>query len=146
MDNLLSKSVSFLQRAFLLPLRPLADSGTIMSKLNYHNLMKIDTPLPIHTVCLSTRPTPGLTPHSERKGPATRCDAVHPRWDVPMHLRCSKIACDALRCIFQHVGNFAPDFGISVYLYIWSNPFLHNGGNLMSFHLICVSKVYVISF
>ena len=45
-------------------------------------------------------------------GPATRCDAVHSRWDVPNLLRYIKIACDVLRCIFQHVVNFGPDFGI----------------------------------
>ena len=37
-------------------------------------------------------------------GPATRCDAVHPRWDVPKLLRYIRIACDVLQCIFQHVG------------------------------------------
>ena len=46
------------------------------------------------------------------KGLATHCDIVHLRWDVPKSLQCIKIACDALRCIFQHVGNLAPDFGI----------------------------------
>ena len=47
-------------------------------------------------------------------GPATRCDDAHLRWDVLKHLRCIKITCDVLRCIFQHVGNFSPDFGISL--------------------------------
>ena len=46
-------------------------------------------------------------------GPATHCDAAHLRWDVLKPLRCRKAACDALRCKFQHVGNFAPDVGIS---------------------------------
>ena len=46
-------------------------------------------------------------------GPAPRCDATHSRQNVLKPLRCMKIACDALRCIFQHVGNFAPDGGIS---------------------------------
>ena len=46
-------------------------------------------------------------------GPATRCVATHLRRDVLNSLRCIKIACDALRYIFQHVGNLSPDFGIS---------------------------------
>ena len=59
--------------------------------------------------------------------------------------QCRKIACDALRCIFQHVGNFALDFGISQPIIIrFSNGFYHNAGDLMSFYLIRVSKVCVI--
>ena len=46
-------------------------------------------------------------------GPATRCNAIHPQRKVLKPLRCIKIACDALRCIFQQVGHFSPDFGIS---------------------------------
>ena len=47
-------------------------------------------------------------------GPATRCDATHPRWNVLKPLRCIEITCDALRWVFQHVGISAPDFGISL--------------------------------
>ena len=81
-------------------------------------------------------------------GPATRCDTIiHLRWDVLKPMPCIKIACDALRCIFQHVGNFAPDFVISQQIIIrFSNGFYHNAGYLMGFHLICVSKVCVIYF
>ena len=46
-------------------------------------------------------------------GPATRCDAVHPRWDITKPLWYIKIACDVLRCIFQHVGISAPDSWLS---------------------------------
>ena len=84
---------------------------------------------------------------SHSKGPATRCDTGHLRWDVLKPMRCIKIACDALRCIFQHVGNFAPDFEISQPIIIrFSNGFYHNAGDLMSFHVICVSNVCVIYF
>ena len=82
-----------------------------------------------------------------RKGPATRCDAVYPRCDVPMYLRCIKITCDALQCIFQYVGNFAHDFGISqLFTVRFSNGFYHNDRHLMGFHLIYVLEVYVIYF
>ena len=48
-----------------------------------------------------------------------------------------KIACDALRCIFQHVGNFAPDGGISQLITIrFSKGFQYNDGHFMSLHLI----------
>ena len=64
-----------------------------------------------------------------------------------MPLRCSKIACDALRCIFQHVGNFAPDSGISqLCIILFSNGFYHNDGNLIVFFLTFVSKVCGIYF
>ena len=80
-------------------------------------------------------------------GPATRCDAVNPRWDVPMHLRCRKIACDALRWRFQHVGNFAPDFGITqLYIVRFSNRFQQNDGHLIYFHVICNRNFSVIYF
>ena len=62
-----------------------------------------------------------------------------------LHTCDGKIACDTLRCIFQHVGNFAPIFGISQpIIFRFSKGFYHNAGDLMSFHLICVSKVCVI--
>ena len=81
------------------------------------------------------------------KGPATRCDIAYLRWGVPNLLRCRKIVFDALRCIFQHVGNFAPDFGISQpFIIRFSNVFYHNDGDLMSFHLACVLKVCIIYF
>ena len=44
---------------------------------------------------------------------ATRLDALHPQWDVSKLMRYIKIACNALQCIFQHVGISAADFGIS---------------------------------
>ena len=56
--------------------------------------------------------------------------------------------CEALqRCIFQHVGNFAPDFGISQLFTIrFSNHFHHNAGNVMNFNLVGISNVYIIYF
>ena len=69
--------------------------------------------------------------HSQCIGPATRCDAAHPRWDILIHLRCCKITCNGLRCIFQHVGNFAPDFGISQLIIVrFSNVLQHSDGYL----------------
>ena len=70
------------------------------------------------------------------KGPATRCDATHPRRNVRKPLRCIKIKCDALRCIFQHVGNFAPDGSISQLITVqFSNGFQYYDGHFTSFHL-----------
>ena len=77
-------------------------------------------------------------------GPATRCDAVLPRWDVPIHLRCPKIACDGRRCIFQHVGNFAPDFGISQPLIVrFSIGLQYSDGHSIGFPVIYDSKLPV---
>ena len=71
-------------------------------------------------------------------GPATRCDATHPQQNVLKPLRCIKIACDALRWIFQHVGSFAPDGGISQLITVrFSNGFQYNDGHFMNFDLIC---------
>ena len=75
-------------------------------------------------------------------GPATRCNAVHLRCDIPKLLRCRKTACDALRCKFQHVQYFAPDFDLSQPFAIrFSNSTRHCDWNLMSFHVICASKI-----
>ena len=69
-------------------------------------------------------------------GPATRCDVAHLRWGVPKPLRCTENACDALRCKFQHVGNFAPDIGISqLFLVQFSSGFHHNDWHLESLRL-----------
>ena len=69
--------------------------------------------------------------------PDTRCDAAHLRWDVLKDLRCIKITCDVLRCIFQHVGNFSPDFGISLrFIVRFSNGLDHCDGHLIGFHMI----------
>ena len=74
-------------------------------------------------------------------GQATRCDAAIPQRNVLQPLRCIKIPCDARRCIFQHVGNSALDFGISqLFTTRFSNGLHHNAGNLMSFPVMCVSK------
>ena len=70
------------------------------------------------------------------KGPATRCDIAHLRWDVLKPLRCIKIACDVLRCILQHVGNFSPDFGISLFIVRFSIGLHHCDGHVMSFHVM----------
>ena len=68
-------------------------------------------------------------------GPATCCDATHPRWNVLKPLRCIKIACDALRWVFQHVGISAPDFGISLlFIVLFSNGLDHCDGHLIGFH------------
>ena len=86
----------------------------------------------VHVLYLTTPP-----PSPACIDPATRCDAVHSRWDV-LKLRYIKIACDVPRCIFQHVGNFAPDFGISQPLIIrFSNGLQHCDGFNISFHVIC---------
>ena len=70
-------------------------------------------------------------------GPVTRCDAAHLEWNVLKPLRCIKIACDALRCIYHHVGNLAPDFGISqLFLFRFSNGLHHCNDHLISFHMI----------
>ena len=77
-------------------------------------------------------------------GPATRCDVVHPRWDVPTPRRCSKIPCDGLRCIFQHVGNFVPEFGISQLIIIqFPNDLQHSDGHSIGFPVMCDSKLSV---
>ena len=48
-----------------------------------------------------------------------------------------RIVCDALRCIFQHVGNFSLDFGISqLYNVQFSNGFQKNDGNVICIHVI----------
>ena len=45
-------------------------------------------------------------------------------------------SCDGLRCIFQHVGNFAPDFGISQLFSVrFPNDFQQNDGNVINFHV-----------
>ena len=42
------------------------------------------------------------------------------------------------RCIFQHVGNFAPDFGISQACIVrFSNGFLHDNKHLISVLVMC---------
>ena len=78
------------------------------------------------------------------KGPVTRCDAVHPRWDVPTLLRYIKITCDMLRCIFQHVGIFAPDFRISqLFIIRFSNGLQYCDRGSIPFHVICDRKLSV---
>ena len=77
-------------------------------------------------------------------GPATSCNAAHPRWDILIHLRCCKITCDGLRCIFQHVGNFAPDFRISqLNIVRFSNGLQHSDGYLTDFPVVCDLKLSV---
>ena len=76
-----------------------------------------------------------------RIGPATCCDAAHLRWGVSKPLRCIKNACDALRCKFQHVGNFAPDIGISqLFIVRFSNGLQHHDRFFIGFHVICDIK------
>ena len=79
-------------------------------------------------VCTTHLPKQNCLVPSKAIGAATRCDAVYPRWDVPMHLRCSNITCDALWCIFKHVGNFAPD------IVRFSSDLQHNIWQLVSFY------------
>ena len=67
-------------------------------------------------------------------GPATHCDVVHLLWGVPKPLRCRKIACDAMQCTFQHVGNFAPDIGVSkLFIVQFQSGFQRNDLHLVSF-------------
>ena len=54
-----------------------------------------------------------------------------------------KIPCDALRCIFQQVGNFVPDFGISQPIILFSNVFYDNAGDLMRFDMFIKSVRYI---
>ena len=107
----------------------------IIHKYNHTNLMKIFfSYMYYHCMFFSCFSYTLL----QSIGPATRCDATHPRWNVLKPLRCIKIACDVLRCIFQHVGNLSPDFGISqLYIVRFSNGFQQNDGHLMYFHVIC---------
>ena len=64
-----------------------------------------------------------------------------------MPRRCSKIPCDGLRCIFQHVGNFAPDFGIPRLFIIQSpNGLQHSDGHSIDFPVMCDSKLSVKNF
>ena len=68
------------------------------------------------------------------KGPATRCDATHPRWNVLKPMRCIKIACDALQWVFQRVGISAPDFEISLLFIVrFPNGLDHCNGHLIGF-------------
>ena len=67
-----------------------------------------------------------------------------PRRKVLKPLRCIKIGCDALRCIFQHVGSFAADGGISqLFIVRSSNSFQYDNEHLMSFLIICDSNFSV---
>ena len=59
-------------------------------------------------------------------------------------LRCIKIACDALRCIFQHVDNSPPDFGISqLFIARFTNSLRYFDGDSMSVYVLCWSKFSV---
>ena len=53
------------------------------------------------------------------KGPATRCDAGHPRWDVLKPLRCIKVTCNALHC--SKLRNYYVHL-----LGAWATPGVHN--------------------
>ena len=70
-------------------------------------------------------------------GPATRCDAAHLQWDVLKPLRCIKNAFNVLQCIFQHVGNFTPDFRISqLFIVRFSNSLHLCDDHLISLHMM----------
>ena len=59
-------------------------------------------------------------------------------------VRCIETACDALRCVFQHVINLAPDFEISqLFIVRFSNDLQQRDGYFMDFHVICESKLSV---
>ena len=59
------------------------------------------------------------------------------RWGVPKTLRCIKIASDRLQCIFQHVGNLAPNFGIfQLFTVRFSSGFQQNEGYWIYFLLV----------
>ena len=84
----------------------------------------------------------GATPQNINQKVGIRCDVVHLRWDVPKPLRYIKITCDVLRCIFQHVGISAPDFGISkLFIIRFSNGLQYCDGDSIPFHVICNSKL-----
>ena len=54
----------------------------------------------------------------------------------------SKITCDVLRCIFQHVGISAPDFGISkLFIIRFLNGLQYCDADSIPFHVICDSKL-----
>ena len=49
-----------------------------------------------------------------------------------------KITCNALRCIFQRVGNTAPDFEISLLCIVqFPNGLQHYDWHLINIHIIC---------
>ena len=49
-----------------------------------------------------------------------------------------KISCNVLRCIFQNVGIFSPDFGmIQPFIIRFSNGFQHRDDDLIRFPMIC---------
>ena len=69
-------------------------------------------------------------------GPATLCDAAYPR---PMGRSEARVMHqNRMRCIFQHVGNLAPNFRISqLSILRFLSGFQQNGELLILFHMIC---------
>ena len=100
---------------------------------------------PLHRRCAASQPVAGPIGPATRcdaKRPTTRCEAAHLRVDVLKPLRYIKITCDELRCIFQHVGISAPDFGISqLFIIRLSNGLQYCDEDAMPFHVICDSKL-----
>ena len=55
-----------------------------------------------------------------------------------------KIACDVLQCIFQHVGNFTPNFGISQpFIIRFSSGFQHDDKYLISLLVTQMSQLNI---
>ena len=81
------------------------------------------------------------------KGPVTRGDAAHPRWDVLKPPRCIKIACNALRCFSNMLEIWLP---ILEYLSCSSSDFQTIFSIMMSFYspfyAICELKLTVECF
>ena len=126
------------------PSRGLNRSREVATRCDVLHSPSCDIAIAVHRECRSSRSQLKSQRVAAPIGPATRCDAAHLRWGVSKLLRCKKNACDVLRCIFQHVGIFAPDFGISqLHILRFSNGFQHHDGVLMLFHLICELKLSV---
>ena len=78
-----------------------------------------------------------LTLSSRRDKALPHAAMLHSHDGMYLRPRCIKIACDALRWVFQHVGIPAPDFGISLLFIVrFSNGLDHCDGHLIGFHLM----------
>ena len=61
-------------------------------------------------------------------------------WVFPKLLRCMDISCIAMRCKFQHVGNFAPNVRVyQLFIVQLQSGFQHNDRHSLSFHVIWYS-------
>ena len=118
------------------------DSHHLWGDLGDMHVMTLNLNSTLIVGALTASQTPMLPGDAESIGPATRCDAAHLRWGVSNPLRCKKIACDARRCKFEHVGNYAPDIGISqLFIVRFLRGFQHNNRHLVSSFVIWSSII-----